>query len=162
MCGFANVFGRSRPPRVLDRVLHSRENIMRNGIRGFSLIEVLIATTIVVVALAGLAQVFVIASAASHGSKARTVATILALEKLEELLAFDEGIGGGADFIDARGQRLESGGSPPQGTAYVRRWVVEPVPGSAHDAAVLQVWVTLSTGETETVRLVGVKPRRLP
>ena len=134
---------------------------MRNATRGFSLIEVLIATTIVVVALAGLAQVFVITTAANNGSKARTVATILAQERLEELLASDGTVGGGTDFVDARGQRLGAGGSPPRGTAYVRQWSVEPVTESAQGAAVLQVWVTLSTGG-EAVRLVGVKPRRLP
>ena len=41
---------------------------MRNDSCGFSLIEVLIATTIVVVALVGLAEVFVIATAANDGS----------------------------------------------------------------------------------------------
>lgn len=135
---------------------------MRNVTRGFSLIEVLIATTIVVVALAGLAQVFVIATAANNGSRARTVATILAQEKLEELLASDGDVGGGTDFIDARGQRLGDGASPPRGTTYVRHWSVEPVAQSPQGSAMLQVWVALSTSGGEAARLVGVKTRRLP
>ena len=135
---------------------------MRNGIRGFSLIEALIATTIVIVALAGLAQVFVIATAASNGSKARTVATILAQDKMEELLAFDRDVGGGADFIDARGQPLGAGPSPPPGTAYARRWSVEPLPHDSAGAVVVQVWVTVSRGSAESARLVGVNTRRVP
>ena len=135
---------------------------MRNATRGFSLIEVLIATTIVIVALAGVAQLFVVATAANNGSKTRTVATILAQEKLEQLLAFDGDVGGGVDFVDARGQPIGGGPEPPRGTLYVRRWSADPLPDSVYGTAVLQVWVTLSSGGGEAARLVGVKPRRVP
>lgn len=57
---------------------------------GFSLLEVLIATTVLVAALAGLAQLFAVASSANGGAKAATYATILAEQKMEQLrsLAF--------------------------------------------------------------------------
>lgn len=134
---------------------------MRNGIRGFSLVEVLVATAIVVVALAGLAQVFVIATAANNGSKARTVATILAREKLEDLMASDGNAGGGADFLDARGQWLGEGETPPGGAAYLRRWSVDLLPDRVDGAATLQVWVTLASGG-EAARLIGIRTRMRP
>jgi type II secretory pathway pseudopilin PulG len=57
---------------------------------GFSLVEVLIATTVLVAALAGLAQLFGVASGANSSAKATTYATILAQQKMEQLrsLAF--------------------------------------------------------------------------
>jgi prepilin-type N-terminal cleavage/methylation domain-containing protein len=143
----------------LDRALH-RLDTMRNGTRGFSLIEVLVATALIVVALTGLAQVFVIATAAGNHARAKTIATILAQEKLDDLVEWAADPGGGSDFIDARGQWLEAGVSPPSGTAYIRRWSVDPLPDHADEAFVLQVWVTLVTG-VETARLVSLKSRRL-
>ena len=58
--------------------------------KGFSLLEVLIATTVLVAALAGLAQLFGVASGANGSAKAITYATILAQQKMEQLrsLAF--------------------------------------------------------------------------
>ena len=136
---------------------------MCNDTRGCSLIEALIATTIVIVALAGLAQLFVIAAAANRGSKERTVATILAQEKMEELLSL-EGlrVGEGADFIDARGQRLGTSVSPPQAAFYTRRWSAAPLPENPSGAVVLQVWVTVLGGKADAARLLGVKTRRDP
>ena len=57
---------------------------------GFSLVEVLIATTVLVAALAGLAQLFGAATGANGSAKATTYATILAQQKMEQLrsLAF--------------------------------------------------------------------------
>jgi prepilin-type N-terminal cleavage/methylation domain-containing protein len=55
----------------------------RNG--GFSLLEVLIATTVLTVALAGLAQLFAVAARANSSAKATTYAAILAQQKMEQL-----------------------------------------------------------------------------
>lgn len=131
--------------------------------RGFSLIEVLVATTIVVVALAGLAQLFGIAIAANQRAKSRTAATILAQEKIEELTAIDGDVLPGADFIDATGRLLGSGTLPPPGTVYVRRWTVEPYP-AVPAISILQVRVTLLHHRAggETARIVSVKTSRMP
>jgi prepilin-type N-terminal cleavage/methylation domain-containing protein len=53
--------------------------------RGFSLLEVLVATTIVVVGIAALAQLFGIATRANSSAKTTTVATVLAQQKMEQL-----------------------------------------------------------------------------
>ena len=52
---------------------------------GFSLVETLVATTILVVALAGLAQLFSVAAHANAGSKKTTLAAVLAEQKMEQL-----------------------------------------------------------------------------
>jgi prepilin-type N-terminal cleavage/methylation domain-containing protein len=53
--------------------------------RGFSLLEVLIATTILTVALSALAQLFAIATNANSSAKATTFAALLAQQKMEQL-----------------------------------------------------------------------------
>ena len=53
--------------------------------RGFSLLEVLFATTVLTVALAGLAQLFAVATRANSRAKATTYAAILAQQKMEQL-----------------------------------------------------------------------------
>jgi prepilin-type N-terminal cleavage/methylation domain-containing protein len=53
--------------------------------RGFSLLEVLFATTLLTVALAGLAQLFAVATRANSSARATTYAAILAQQKMEQL-----------------------------------------------------------------------------
>jgi prepilin-type N-terminal cleavage/methylation domain-containing protein len=55
------------------------------GDGGFSLIEVLVATTILTVALSALAQLFAIATNANTGAKSTTFAALLAQQKMEQL-----------------------------------------------------------------------------
>jgi type II secretory pathway pseudopilin PulG len=52
---------------------------------GFSLLEVLFAATVLTVALAGLAQLFAVATRANSSARATTYAAILALQKMEQL-----------------------------------------------------------------------------
>jgi len=56
-----------------------------DGERGFSLLEVLTATTVLTVGLAALAQLFVISTRANFGAKSTTMASILAQQKMEQL-----------------------------------------------------------------------------
>jgi prepilin-type N-terminal cleavage/methylation domain-containing protein len=62
--------------------------------QGFSLLEVLVATTVFTVAVAGLAEICVIASRANSTARAITAASMLAASKMEQLRAltwgFDE------------------------------------------------------------------------
>jgi Tfp pilus assembly protein PilV len=130
---------------------------------GFSLIEALVASMLVIVALASLAQLFVVAMNANQRARSRTLATILAHEKLEELMAIDGDVASGSDFMDARGFRMGSGADPPPGTLYVRQWTAIPLPAESA-ASVLQVWVTRlhSVSGADAVRVVSVKPTRIP
>jgi len=143
---------------MLVRRLHWLATGMRTGSRGFSLVEVLIATTITVVALAGLAHLFVIAAAANRSARARTIAVLSARDKMEELRGTEDEIIGGADFdfIGARGEWLGDR-TPPPGTVFVRHWSVSPGNGLSSRARLLVVWITQAGTSNELARLVGAR-----
>jgi prepilin-type N-terminal cleavage/methylation domain-containing protein len=187
----------------------------RRSDAGFSLLEVLTATTIMAVGLTALAQLFVVSTKSNHSAKATTYAAVLAQQKMEQLRSltwgFDnlglpisdtqtnitvvpEQAGGGVglspspvgtlssdtagycDYIDKNGQALGAGmGNPPSapnGTVYIRRWSVEPLPTNPNNTLVLQVLVTrwrdrgradTATGVTrlpDEARIISVKTRK--
>jgi prepilin-type N-terminal cleavage/methylation domain-containing protein len=53
--------------------------------RGFSILEVLIATSVMTVAVAALAQLFSVSTRANNSAKSTTYASILAQQKMEQL-----------------------------------------------------------------------------
>jgi len=46
---------------------------------------------------------------------------------------------GFCDFLDAQGRSLGGGTTPPLAAAYVRRWLIQPLPADPADTLVLQV-----------------------
>jgi Tfp pilus assembly protein PilV len=141
--------------------------------RGFSLLEVLVATTIVIVGVAALAQLMAFAGYANLRGKQTTMAAALAQEKLEELLpdnatgqdpsppeTLDANVEGYCDFVDAAGRLLGAGPAAPAGSAYLRRWSVDPLPDSVNHTSVLQVLVADLRGRT-IVRFVAAKAGRV-
>jgi prepilin-type N-terminal cleavage/methylation domain-containing protein len=56
-----------------------------NNDRGFSLVETLVATTIMTVALASLAQLFLISTRSNQSARLTTTASVLAQQKMEQL-----------------------------------------------------------------------------
>ena len=128
--------------------------------RGFTLVETLIATSILVTALAGIAQLFVLSMQLTRGASASGSALVTAQQKLEALrgLAFrydqagapvtaaelassqaeslDQDIEGNVDWVDDRADSRED----PEGAAFVRRWRVSSLDGSA-DALAIEVCV---------------------
>ena len=134
--------------------------------RGFSLLEVLIAVAIVMVALAALAPLFALSINANTAARTMTVATVLAASKMEQLRsltwAFDAGgfpiadprLGaspsdalqrnspGFCDFVDEYGGLVGEATTPPPGAVYLRRWSIEPLPADPANAIILQVLVT--------------------
>ena len=136
------------------------------GDRGFSLLEVLIATTILTVTLVALAQLVALSVTATTAAKETTMATVLGMEKMEQLRSLTWGfdasglpvddprlaaspsdalvrnITGFCDFVDADGQPLGDTAAPPPGAVYVRRWSIEPLPADPANGLVLQVRVT--------------------
>jgi prepilin-type N-terminal cleavage/methylation domain-containing protein len=134
---------------------------MNNRADGFSLIEVMIATSILAIGLISLAQLALLSRASDRAAAFVTTASVLAQDKMEQLRAAPWPDSGGpacCEFFDAGGVLLGDGPTAPVGTVYVRRWSIDPVAGVADSARVLQVWVT--PRGAAAVRLLSVRSRR--
>jgi len=133
----------------MDRGLQQTATV---SARGFTLVETMIAISIVAVALTALAQLFMIAAQADADARRASFASILATQKIEQLrslgadldqqgsTSLGANVAGACDFLDEYGRSLGSGSSPLPGTVYIRRWSVEPI-ASDPDTFVLQVAV---------------------
>lgn len=113
------------------------------GEEGFSLIEVLVAAGLLIGSIAALAFVFVFATRANADAQHTTYATVLAMQKMEELRADFAPIHvvEAVDYADVRGSVLI--GQSDSQAVYERRWTVEPLL-TAPDALVIVVTVTLA------------------
>ena len=78
---------------------------------------------------------------------------------------------GWVDYINPNGCVLSGGGSPPQGTMYIRRWSVEPLPTNPNNTLILQVLVTRRVNRgtadqdnvmrmNEEARVMSIKTRK--
>jgi prepilin-type N-terminal cleavage/methylation domain-containing protein len=122
---------------------------------GFSLLEALVATSIMAVGVAALAQLAGLSLYANRQARQTTVAPVLAQQKIEELVAeaavgglapspagtLASDIAGYCDFVDRAGRSLGAGPAPPVDSAYARRWSIEPLPASPAHTSILQVLV---------------------
>jgi hypothetical protein len=147
---------------------------------GFSLLEATFAATILVVGVGALAQLVLVSTQANRGSRVTTLASILAQEKMEHLRGLTWGsaefspspvgslsrnTAGYCDFLDGSGRPLGDGlGSPtpPDGTVFIRRWSVEPLPANPDTTVVLQVDVIAPRDRRlpDESRLVSVRARK--
>ena len=121
---------------------------------GFSLLEALVATSIVTVGVAALAQLAGWSLYANVQARRTSIASVLAQQKVEELVAeaaagglipspagaLASDVAGYCDFVDRTGRPLGAGPAPPAG-AYARRWSIEPLPSSPAHTSILQVLV---------------------
>ena len=144
---------------------------------GFSLIETLVATGLLVIAVVTLAHLFGLAVRSNVASRDVTYATVLAAQRLEELRAIDTDFiaasppmalsadtPGWVDYVDRFGRTLE-GQSRPRKTVYLRRWSIDRA--DVDGAWIVQVRVipaSPASGDggrsSEEVRLVTVRSRR--
>jgi prepilin-type N-terminal cleavage/methylation domain-containing protein len=120
--------------------------------RGFTLVETLVAISMTAIALTSLAQLFIVATRANASARRSTFASILAVQKTEQLRSLDPDLTptgassltvntpGACDFLDEYGQSLGTGSMPLPDTVYVRRWSIEPL-ASASDIVIVQVAV---------------------
>jgi len=81
-------------------------------------------------------------------------------------------VDGYVDYIDQFGNILGGGTQPRNGTVYIRRWSIDPLPTNPNSTIVIQVMVTRSrfrgladqTGSTERLkdeaRIVSIKTRK--
>jgi prepilin-type N-terminal cleavage/methylation domain-containing protein len=178
--------------------------------RGFSLIEVLFATTVTAISTVTLAQVSLQAVRAGRDASSFTTAALVASAKMEQLRgltwtfdtlgnpvsdistdtavapeqpsggtglspgpaeALTENRPGYYDFVDRAGRQLGAGTTTPAGTAFIRRWSIEPLPVAPDESLVIQVSVTpvglrssgLARGNRrlrDETRVVSIKSRK--
>jgi len=117
---------------------------------GSSLIEVLIAILVLTTGVLSMVRVCSLSIASNIEARRRTVATILAEQKLEQLRTLDSlaatATGGSlardepgfVDHIDADGAMVTNHSAP---FVYARRWSIEALRSGPPDAFVLQVRV---------------------
>jgi prepilin-type N-terminal cleavage/methylation domain-containing protein len=147
----------------------ARGLLLIGGVRGYSLLEVLVATTIVAVGVAALAQLVSLATYATRGARQTTIAAILAQDKIEELLpdvsigltsspgdALAQNLAGYSDYADETGRVVGNGPTPPVGSVYLRRWSVDSMPETSDGTSILQVLVADLRGRT-LARFVAAK-----
>jgi hypothetical protein len=143
------------------------------SVQGFSLVETLVATTLLALAVAGLAHLATIAAATSHRARGATFATLAASSKVGQLLAVPwdvqlamaadndgtlaRNVPGYHDLLDYAGVPVagRGGGDSPQGAAFVRRWSVRRVADEADAALVLEVVVAGVSTHAAGGRILG-------
>ncbi len=139
-----------RPEGGLGR--HSAE---REG--GFSLVEVLVASGILVAGIAAILQLFVIATHATVDARDATYAAVLAAQKIEELRAAPFPAPGDAtEYLNARGVRLPDAAR----ALYERRWTVAPLASQPAETVTVTVRVWRRGAAHRAVRLTTVRTRR--
>ena len=152
---------------------------MTAGDRGFSLIEALVAMTIMLVGVLPLAQLMAVSTKSNAAAGVNSLATLLAVAKVESLRSTEWGSAdlapspagalstntpGYVEYLDGRGARLKDAGlvagTPPVGTVYLRRWSVDALP--ALSTVVLQVVVSHwpDRGAADAVRMTAVRTQK--
>ena len=66
---------------------------------------------------------------------------------------------GYVDFLDAAGTWLGNGLVAPEGTVYVRRWAVQPLPTNPNNTLILQVLVTPIGNDVARQNAAGARTR---
>ena len=135
--------------------------------RGFSLIEALVATSLMAVAGIGLAHLSVVSIRANQIARSSTIATLLASQKIEGLrgLAWTEITPSppGALFENT------TGFFDTPAPDFVRRWSIEPLP--PNDTVLIQVSVIRASSQhvrdasrrrPGESRIVDVRTRKAP
>jgi type II secretory pathway pseudopilin PulG len=188
----------------------ARERLSTRAEAGFSLVETLVATTMLALALTALAELLVISVKNNAVAKNGTFTSVLATQKMEQLRSLTYGFDllglpisdtttdtavspetptggkglapsstntlrastdGYVDYLDPYGQSLGGGTVIPDNTAYIRRWMIEPMPTNPNNTIVIQVLVTrrrdrgtADAGSVarapEEARLITVKTRK--
>jgi len=169
--------------RALDR--RGVPAVARGAEAGFSLLEVLCATTILTVAVVSLAQVMALATRATLLARTSTLAALLAAQKMEQLRAlawtFDASgmptsdtttggtglspsppdalvrdIPGYSDRLDASGRTVLHDGA----AVFVRRWSITPLPARPSTLVIQVSVVRLGFPAATAARLVAVRTRK--
>lgn len=119
-----------------------------SDIRGFTLVESVIACAVLTTALLSIGHLGAVSIARIGDARHRTIATALAVAKLEELRTARTPAAGG-DTVDSAGQPSQ----PGRAMTFERRWSVTPI---TPDAQILTVAVhAVPTDAGRDVLLMG-------
>lgn len=122
--------------------------------RGFTLLEVLVATLILVAGLSALLQLFSVATLANVAARESSLATVMASAKLEELRrlpspyaeapadALERNTSGYCDLLDGAGRHLADCAALTDRAAFVRRWSTRQLAAGSGNTTALSVLVT--------------------
>ena len=116
--------------------------------QGFSLVEALIASTILATAIVSLAQLLVSGATATADAGRITRAALLAAEKIEQLRAMPPDVAG-----------MIAADTPEPGV--VREWTISALPADPVSLVLADVVVRSASGSTLT-RMFAVLPRPQP
>ena len=73
--------------------------------------------------------------------------------------ALERNTDGFVDFLDANGQWVGTGSTPPRTAAYIRRWSITPLPTNPNNTLVIQVLVTPVASEAARVESAYTRTR---
>ena len=125
------------------------------------------ATAVVTVGVASLAQLIVLSARANRLATTTSVTLLLAEQKMEELLGdpSDPTNEDHADYLGPSGVSLATTisvplGAPPPGTAYICGWSIASLPDSRGASIVVQVSVAPWPDASGQTRLISVKTRK--
>ena len=129
---------------------------------GSSLVEAIVAALILATGVIAMAQLLSIAIASNLTARGRTVAMILAQQKIEELQTGDLSTASleAVEHLNGFGAIVGRGSEPPPQAVYTRRWSVAPATSGA-EAAVVRVRVTVRGSGRTYVSLTAVKARAI-
>jgi prepilin-type N-terminal cleavage/methylation domain-containing protein len=135
--------------------------------RGFSLIETIVATSLLATALVALAQLVGAGVQSGAAARARVATTLMAEQKMEQIRALPWAVIAAmppdvTDYLDAAGNERCVGASTPCGGAvYVRRWSAAPAPFSI-GVLIIEVDVGLVGKGHGSTTLVTARARMAP
>jgi type II secretory pathway pseudopilin PulG len=75
--------------------------------------------------------------------------------------SLEENRAGFVDYLDARGNCIGTGTTPPAGATFTRRWAIVPLPTNPNNTLVLTVLVTPSAREEQRVRTANPRTRQV-
>jgi prepilin-type N-terminal cleavage/methylation domain-containing protein len=135
--------------------------------RGFSLVETIVATSLLAGALVTLAQFVAAGVQTGAAARARAAATLIGEQKMEQLRALPWPAiavmpSDSTDYLGASGEERCRGANVPCGDAvYVRRWSATPAPFST-GVIIIEVDVRLVGKGHGSATIVTARARMTP
>jgi prepilin-type N-terminal cleavage/methylation domain-containing protein len=139
--------------------------MLRSSLRGFTLVEVVVATGILVTIAAGTTQLFAVAIRQSAAARQQLAMSLAASAKIEDVAAavasadppvliagaIDRAVEGYADVV------VQSG------AAFERRWIVAPLSSYAPTAVLIAVRVAARGAQgAQPIEVVTIREARTP